>query len=286
MKTLLIAFDGMDYELVKEFNLENIQQEEFGMLDNQTGIKNIYTSELFASFITGEYSDSHGIEGLRKTSKREEILSYIIPETLTNNVPGMQRVKDAARILVGADIGEKFSKEDLEAESIFNQVEDSRAMFVPSYNPSIFWMIGADLIPIKKGFSKRVTAKHYDTREYNYRKNSLLREIRNEIVGPRDFLMCHFHRVDTYQHLYGDKEVNFDKMKLRELYRDIDSFAGKVKEEALEKGYQRVIFMSDHGLPTDEGHNRNAFYSCNRNLFNSNTPKIIDFYGVLESELG
>lgn len=36
--------------------------------------------------------------------------------------------------------------------------------------------------------------------------------------------------------------------------------------------------MSDHGLPTEEGHNENAFYSCNRELFGSETPKITDFH--------
>jgi hypothetical protein len=53
-KTLIIAFDGLDYELIQEFGLETIPQREFGKIDNTTGITSIVTYELFASFITGK----------------------------------------------------------------------------------------------------------------------------------------------------------------------------------------------------------------------------------------
>lgn len=70
---LVVAFDGLDKEWIEEFELENIMQEEFGAIDNQTGMKNIYTSELFASFITGKNPQEHGIDGLTTWSNQKPL---------------------------------------------------------------------------------------------------------------------------------------------------------------------------------------------------------------------
>ena len=63
----------------------------------------------------------------------------------------------------------------------------------------------------------------------------------------------------------------------------MDEWVSEVKEKALDKGYDKIIIMSDHGLPYDknhdkEGHNLRAFYSCNEELFPDKTPKITDFH--------
>ena len=58
----------------------------------------------------------------------------------------------------------------------------------------------------------------------------------------------------------------------------MDELAKKIKQKALQKGYERIIFMSDHGLPAEEGHNENAFYSSNKELFGEEKPHITDFY--------
>ena len=43
-----------------------------------------------------------------------------------------------------------------------------------------------------------------------------------------------------------------------------------------------VIFMYEHGMIESQGkfweHNKNAFYSCNVELFGEETPHITDFY--------
>lgn len=65
------------------------------------------------------------------------------------------------------------------------------------------------------------------------------------------------------------------------MYKEIDELAEEIRERAEAKGYDKVIFMSDHGLPSQTAHNRNAFYSCNEKLYGENSkekPKITDFY--------
>jgi predicted AlkP superfamily pyrophosphatase or phosphodiesterase len=91
--------------------------------------------------------------------------------------------------------------------------------------------------------------------------------------------MCHFHRVDQFQHYYGDESIGrFDQDKLLDLYRETDELASNIKQKALSAGYDCIIFMSDHGLPTEDQHNKQAFYSSNIELFGDDTPHITDFH--------
>lgn len=277
-KILVVAFDGLDKELIEEFELENIQQEEFGSIDNQTGMENIYTSELFASFITGKTPEEHGIVGLNKwKNSRGEILDTLVPKKLLETKRGMHRVRETLKSALDAE-ETKYDKEDLQVDTLFEKIDGSRPIFIPGYNPSTFWTIEADLRPLGFGKTPAETMGHYDTREFSHRKEKLFSELDNEIIPARDFLMMHFHRSDTFHHLYGDKDANYEKDKLREMYNEMDELAGEIKEKARDKGYDYVIFMSDHGLPAKIGHNENAFYSSNKELFSNSVPKITDFH--------
>lgn len=165
---------------------------------------------------------------------------------------------------------------------MFDKLDDSRAMFIPSYNPSPYWMIGAGLRLFNYGYSANEVADMWDSREFSFREKELFDELDSDIVLPRSLLMCHFHRPDIHQHLYGDKYIgNYDEEKLKRLYLEIDQLAGEIKDKALAKGYERIIFMSDHGLPSQHEHNENAFYSCNEELFGEEKPHITDFYNKI-----
>lgn len=286
-KILVVAFDGLDYELIKEFGLENIQQEEFGKIDNQTRISSVKTSELFAAFITGANYEKNGVKGHTKwtNSKVDKLEEILDAWTVFEKFKGIRTALYRSINRLNC-INRKYRKEDLETETIFEEIENSRAMYVPSYNPSIFWIVGAGLDPFKYGYSSAQVEENWDQREFENRKTKLFDELDSDILPARDLLMCHFHRPDLHQHLYGDKfigsqERGFNKSKLRELYLETDELAGEIKQKALKKGYDRIIFMSDHGLPTESEHNENAFYSCNKPLFDEK-PKITDFYRKLK----
>jgi hypothetical protein len=281
MKTLVVALDGLDYEEIQKFDLEEIKQEEFGRIDNHEGIDKIKTSELFASFITGRTHEEHGVTGLAEWSN-----PWI--EKFESNVKGIwffdkfRELRQAVFETVGFFNASqrKYTKEDLDVDTVFEEIEDSRAMFVPSYNPSMTWIIRSGMAPLKFGYGSEEVIEHWDTREFEHRKRKLFSELENEIIPPRDLLMVHFHRPDVHHHMYGDKNLgNYDEDRMRKLYKETDELAAEIKEKALEKGYDRIIFMSDHGLPVQKGHNRNAFYSSNVELFPDGTPHITDFYG-------
>ncbi|MFB6200099.1 MAG: alkaline phosphatase family protein [Candidatus Nanohaloarchaea archaeon] len=283
MNILIVAFDGMDKELIDDFELENIKQKEYGGIDNSTGMSGkLLTSELFASFITGKTYEEHGVEGLSSWT-----VDWV--EKFEGKVEGnffFDKFKDFRKALYPVvnrieAHDRKHMKEDLAVDTIFEQVDNSRAMFVPGYNPSPFWVSKAPYNVLKMGYSPEEVVEFYDTREFDYRKRSLFEELESDIVSPRNFLMCHFHRTDLHHHMYGDPETGLNREKLLKLYRETDELAGEIKEKALKNGYDLVIFMSDHGLPANESHNENAFYSSNKELFGKEVPKITDFYELL-----
>lgn len=286
MKTLVVAFDGLDKKLIEDFELKNIQQNEFQTINNQEGMTSIKTSELFASFITGKYHQEHGIKGLATWTnpKIGKLESAITKTKIGKKTGGLRKaVYESISSLNAKKV--RYDKSFLKCATIFDKITNSRAMFVPSYNPSKYWAMGLDMAPLQYGYSARETAEMWDTREFEHRKKMLFRELESEIIPARDFLMCHFHRPDIHQHMYGDPSIDsYDKGKLRKLYEEIDELAENIKEKALEKGYERIIFMSDHGLPKGDEHNTNAFYSTNLNTFGEQKPGLVDFYSVFIEE--
>jgi hypothetical protein len=270
---LVVALDGLDKDLIEEFELENVKQSEFGGIDNKTGISSISTSELFASFITGETHQKHGIKGLNyQKGIKQKLRSFLFPEVLLKNVRGTTRLKNAFNALFDTeDI--RPNKSHLESESIFDQIENSKGDFIPSWNPSPYWQ--ALKFPELRSYDvdPKPLEYYWDSYEYQVRKNKLFRPVNKWF----DFYMIHFHRPDAHQHFYGDKELStFDKDKLNALYNEIDELVGKI-QEFFQDDYEYIIFMSDHGLPEEDEHNEKAFYSSNKALFPEKEPHITSF---------
>jgi len=282
-KVLLVAFDGMDKDLIQKFELSHLysNSKEFGSINNTAGVNQIKTVELFSVMITGEEIRNLNRKGMNKINypKRKRFIDFIFPDRLKQNVRGAFRAYKTLK--TGLNIKkEPYLKRDFEKNTIFDKIHNSRSMFVPGNNPSKLWATGGHRkVMESESFNKEDAIDIWRTREHRHRKESLFSELENEIVSPRDFLMCHFHLPDFFQHLKGDRELgNYDEEFLRKLYRELDDLAGEIEEKALENGYDTVIFMSDHGLPTTSAHNENAFYSCNKEIFPNKTPKIADFH--------
>lgn len=274
---LIIAYDGLDMERIREYECETLLgMSEFDSIDNSTNISAIKTSELFASFITGETHRVHNVKGLIK--KHDDLKARIVQkmddEQYREKIPGwitfVERIKS-----VTSHETEFYTKTDIETSTAFEIVENSKAMFVPSYNTSIFTRVNASLSILESGYS--FTFEDYIElvdREFEYRKNRLLEDLEAE---TRALTMCHFHKIDLLQHL--EQEEHSDIME-RE-YQKID----KLSENIIKRSdYDTIIFMSDHGVPTKKSHNKNAFYASNKELFGKNKPHITDFFSIMVFE--
>lgn len=245
LSILVVAFDGLDRELIEEFELENVKQEEYGSIDNKTGMSAQMTSELFTSFITGKNYEDHGVKGLKKNLRpeRQKIVDLLAPESFTGKIRGFDFLRRNLERILDID-RRKYKKEDIECETIFEEIGNSRAMFVPGYSPSMLWTMMGFGKPLEYGYTSSDILKMWDEQEYEYRKEELFSELENPILEPRDFLMCHFHRPDTHHHFFegaiknrGKADEEYGRSKLKKMYQETDQLAKEIKEKAEEKGY-------------------------------------------------
>jgi len=267
MNVLIVAFDGLDYNKIVELGLENITQSEFGTIDNSTGINRILTPELFASFITGETHQAHGVKKFsRQADPTLEKIDVFFEETL-GTLKGSGIIK---KIVSGAtgrrELKRPFNKHDLNIETIFEKVPDSRTVQIPSYDRILFLSFANHFRKFGMEETLRFTDMEQDERED---------ELFTILEGNHNLVMAHFHIVDAYQDLYF-KFLDKDDKNLDDLYYEIDELASEIIEEATE--YDCIIFMSDHGMPKSDEHNTNAFYSCNMRLYGNTEPHITDFH--------
>jgi len=267
MNVLIVAFDGLDYDKITELGLENITQSEFGTIDNSTGINRILTPELFASFITGE---THEVHGVKKFSKQADPTLEKI-DTFFDETLGTLKGKGIIRKIVSGATGKRelrrpYNKQDIDVGTIFEKVADSRTVQVPSYDRSLFLSFANHF----KKFGMDETLR-FTRMEQNKREDELF----DILEEDHNLVMAHFHIVDAYQDLYF-KFLDKNDEDLDDLYYEIDDLAAEILKEST--GYDCIIFMSDHGMPESDEHNTNAFYSCNMELYGETEPHITDFH--------
>lgn len=272
-KVLVVAFDGMDRELIQKFELENIPQEEFGGIDNDTEISERMTSELFASFITGETYEEHGAKGLvDNLTCRDKVAKFLIPNFLVSHVRGFRSMKELVKESKSLK-NTKYVKEDLQVQTLFDKIDASLPLYVPSYNPSIYWLLALPHGAVRYFEEERFVEESRHDTEVRLRQGTATQPAFFDVTKDFwDFIMLHLHDPDAFQDTHlGD---------LEEEYERLDDIAGEILDEYGDEW--TVIFMSDHGRPEEKSgpheHNKNAFYSCNRELFGDETPHITDFH--------
>lgn len=261
---LVVAFDGLDRERIERYGVEAVMQDEFGEIDNSTGIQSIKTAELFASFITGETYEEHGVVGLKKEDRGGEQLFdrllHAVPQGLKDrlNTDATQRLLERAR-----PPSTFYRREDIQAETLFETVPGARDVNVPVYSRNTY--LHRKYTGFELGFGRAVVRRDLEAEHAQRRKETF-----EAVEHGGTFVMAHFFYPDVCQHLYPD-----DEEEIKAMYHRMDELAGDIRQRADQ--FDTVIFMSDHGLPTKDAHNENAFYSCNHDLFDG-TPHITDFH--------
>lgn len=274
MRVLIVAFDGLDYELIQEFECsEIISMNEFGQIDNHTDIDNIATAELFTTFISG--TTEHNITGVGQDEDSiSNKLLNMIPKQIRYFLKGYQGIVNLWNRITKNGVKQLYSQDDLEVDTWFDQIPNSKAVNVPAYSKNTY--MSRAFNAYRQGWGDEPAIR--DARaEHSHRKEELFEAMSEDY----DLVMGHFHIIDILQHIHIGKE---GKEKLRGEYENIDNLTREIKERAEEEGFDRVIFMSDHGLPAQRKHNKQAFYSSTDEMFGDRVPHISDFYDkVLDS---
>lgn len=255
---LIIAFDGLDYELIQEFECESIVQQEFGKIDNNTDIPLRSTDPLFTSFLTGKTPKEHSVTGMSRYDNTliERFENRLDKHQLFINFKG---VREGLYQMLGVS-PRKYTSGDI-IGTPFTEITDSYTINVPVLDQGNRQDPNILLKSPNMGLE--------DVREAVDKKFDIARRAFLSVLSENyELVFCHFHKADYYQHIYeGDVD------RLKPVYEELDRLAKDVKTES---GFETVLFMSDHGLPEGRHHNTNAFYSFNREV-GLKTPHITDF---------
>jgi hypothetical protein len=265
-RTLVIVFGGADYSRIKSYNCTSFYQAEFG-LTNVSDFQPREPSIILASLITGELQSVHGIN-------RE----YIIENKLIRRIYEFMRSRsETTRQTAGSLVDVKKRrpiKSDFHIDTIFDQIDGSIPVSIPSYNPETAWCVDRNVIsPLEYPELGLDAAEDLLEKNFEWRKKRCLEAIDSD--SP--FVMCHFQKIDSVQHLYY--KYSDDEDRIKQVYHEMDELAADIRDRAQKSGFDRIDFISEHGLPRDDSlkHEDTGFYSSNQSL-GLDTPSITEFY--------
>ena len=252
---VIIAFDGLDYNIIKE-KAPELRQFAHGRtsLDNHIekgGTPRGATNEIFSTFLTGTTPDIHGVK---------------FPLDYEFSLKGKQPT--------------------------FLELVDSVAVDVPCYNthPNMKkfhrrcdWAFGFDAHRQQLGMTEeeywpRVQASRdaleRDLLDYLY--TIKLNRVKKALDMNKQLTMIYFWFTDIIGHMgYKENDDRIDR-----LYDHVRHVFKKLKEVV---GDRPIMVMSDHGMKRG-GHNpRGAFWSFSDSVLSTNyTPQMEEWYNILK----
>jgi len=270
MRALILAYDGLDHDLVEELSLQNILQREHGRVDVPIvgGIDDPSTPIVWTSFITGEPPEVHGVDMPQMWDNRlDGIRSFVRRHGGIHGV--LKRFRVGYRVREAIDVKLSFpSRKDIKVDTFFDVIKPSVALGVPVYNKNLeeIYPIG-DVLRVRQDpdylpmFEERVRSIFADEVERLF--DAFEEEWR--------LLMTHFHITDLFGHAFWGTE------KLVTLYEEMDLLTKRVKEKIRDDDL--VLIVSDHGM-SKLGHTKKGFYSFNVRL-GLDEPDIKDFFKIV-----
>lgn len=272
MRVCILAFDGLEYELVERLSLRNLMQREHGKVDVPIvgGIDDPSTPIVWTSFITGQPPSVHGVELPEVWDSRVDgFRSFMRKHRTLHGIA--KKLKLGYRIRESLDIEAKFpSRKNIKCDTLFERIKPSIALGVPVYNKDLL-----AVYPVGEVF-KALRDTEFKL-EYESRIRDIFeKEVEELFEALKDewrLLMTHFHITDLLGHIYWGTE------KIALLYEEMDLLTKRVKEQLHDDDILLVI--SDHGMGK-LGHTKHGFYSINLEL-GLQEPDITDFFGIIET---
>ncbi len=272
MKVLVVIFGGLDHQFLEKWDCQNLRQAEWGKVEvNDLWNQRDVATQITAQLITGKTWRENGVNQRKKTFTvwRNKKVQWFEEKVLR----GMRWTRGTRHALYSAlrftDVRQReFLHADLTCPCLFDLVENSKAVYVPAYNPEPNWALDRNILDPRR-FPDLGVDGALDLLEKNYfwrRKKFMKALVEDE---PYQLLVGQFQYIDSSQHLwisYSDP----DRMdKIEEAYWRMDEFAGEILKEAKGK-YDRVLFISDNGaarkIDYKPTHHNRPFYSISEPL--------------------
>ena len=265
MKVLTVIFGGMDSDYLAKLDCKNLKQAEWGkvVVDELWQERDVAT-QITAQLITGKTWRENGVNERKKStiSYRKNSIQKLEEGFLSNIKFASGRRKKIYSALGWADIfSREFLKPDLKVPCLFDLVENSKAVYIPAYNPEPSWALGRNILD-PRHYPDLGVEGALDLLEKNYiwRRKKFMEALDEE---PYQLLMGQFQYIDSTQHLYHAYSEPERPDLVEKAYWRMDDFAGEILAKA--KGrYDRVLFISDNGAAIKNSfrpthHNRPCF---------------------------
>lgn len=267
-KIVILGIDGLEYDLVEEWNLEYIKQRAYSRTD-LSDFEVIVTPPIWASMLTG-----------RKIAEIEE--PFIKRQRFIANKGNITKVKTPWYVKLGAKllplsirkrIGDAVTPDPFKEtydylirtkkyKTIFDYFERTWTNGVPSYgrnvsNPDV----KSAMYEAVKGNLKPLV--EYAMKTYRQDKRALF----DALDGDYELIFWYTPFLDEISHFYIRK-----KLKLMNLYFELNKLAKEVSERLDENDVLYII--SDHGMEPVPGDPRGGDHS-DHGFFSSNTGETI-----------
>ena len=270
MRALILAYDGLDHDLVETLSLRNILQREHGRVDVPIvgGIDDPSTPIVWTSFITGEPPEIHGVDmPVMWDNELDGLRSFVRRHRGIHNI--LKRFKVGHRVREAVGARPSFpSRKNIRVDTFFEVVEPSVALGVPVYNKNL-----EEIYPIGDVMRARQDPEYLPVFEERVRGifDEEVETLFDALGRDWRLLMIHFHITDLFGHAFWGTE------KLATLYEEMDLLTKRVKARLREDDL--VLIISDHGM-SRLGHTKKGFYSFNVKI-GLVDPDIKDFFNIV-----
>jgi hypothetical protein len=256
---ILLALDGLEYNLVVRWHLKNLMQNMYGYIDVSKyyvpEVNEILTPNVWASFLTGSEPEVHGaklfslsrfesLEGLRR--RLGKVLPYVIREPISKMLRKM-------RLIVRVD-RDFLRRRGL--VTIFDEVKSIVLEDFPVYNPTDTTRDRL-LKAVRKGLREYVEECWRINKERRVKLLSLIDEFLN---GDYELLGAYFDIADKVGHVYYGRNM----LEVMKAYFFLNKLAYEVRTKV--HGEAFVVIVSDHGMEPDGKHSPRAFFSFSHRL--------------------
>ena len=270
MRILILAYDGLDHDLVETLSLRNILQREHGKVEVPIagGIDDPSTPIVWTSFITGEPPEVHGVDMPQMWDNEfDGLRSFVRRHRGIHNI--LKRFKVGQKVREATGARSSFpSRKNIKVDTFFEVVKPSIALGVPVYNKNL-----EEIYPIGDVMRARQDPEYLPVFEERVRGifDEEVEALFDAIEGEWRLLMVHLHITDLFGHAFWGTE------KVATLYEEMDLLTKRVKARLREDDL--VLIISDHGM-SKLGHTKKGFYSFNVKI-GLVEPNIKDFFKII-----
>ena len=275
-RVYILALDGLEHNLVEEFDLEALKQAEYGKVDISM-FKDLATPIIWASFITGLPPEKHKIEMTEWRHPFLQKLHELMPKLKLDKIKGKGMIFEWLGFKRGEDYRQNIAHfKKYRSKSLFHIIPKAKAISVPPYQE---WISEKTRKYVSDVVHRRIALKSYERHIWKIFYEKRRRYFKTLLEGDWNILMTHFMFIDLFGHFFI---TDYDKML--EVYLEAEQLVKDTQQLIDEETW--LLIISDHGMKpfVDEArvgdHSDHGFYSSNVKLSLVN-PKITDFFDLV-----